>query len=351
MKNDKKLLLALLVFVVCVCSVLIVQNHNLKKKSMVAFSTTEFSDFSYEEIYSSDTMANTTNNTEFPCDINSVSKTTLMQIDGIGNYTAEKIIEYRNQIGEFSSLDQLLNIDGIGTATCEKLKKYLYVGSQKTEKFENIAQTSSETTTITTTQTTTEATTEATTTQETEAIIIEEDIINYPININTAPKKLLMELPGIGEAKASAIITFRQTYGYFNHSDEIMNVKGIGQITYDKIKNLITTGTPQSDIPSVPINEEIVITETTTTEEDVIIVSSKEPEQTEETTTTEPKQLVNINTATKEELISELSLTEEEAEALITHREKVKTGFTHKNEMLLFISQEKYNSIYYKITL
>ncbi len=60
------------------------------------------------------------------------------------------------------------------------------------------------------------------------------------ININTATLSMLIELPGIGETKAAAIIEYRDTYGSFFSISEITNVSGIGDKTYEKIKELIT---------------------------------------------------------------------------------------------------------------
>ena len=60
------------------------------------------------------------------------------------------------------------------------------------------------------------------------------------ININTADIDELKALPGIGEVKAKAIIAYREAFGGFVAAEEIMEVKGIGQATYDKIKDLIT---------------------------------------------------------------------------------------------------------------
>ncbi len=63
---------------------------------------------------------------------------------------------------------------------------------------------------------------------------------NVKININTASKEELMTLPGIGEAKAIEIINYRTKHGYFNTTLEIMNVLGIKEATYEKIKDYIT---------------------------------------------------------------------------------------------------------------
>ena len=62
---------------------------------------------------------------------------------------------------------------------------------------------------------------------------------NNKININTASLEELQTLPGIGEAKAKDIITYRET-NKFNTIDDIKNVSGIGDALFAKIKEHIT---------------------------------------------------------------------------------------------------------------
>ncbi len=60
------------------------------------------------------------------------------------------------------------------------------------------------------------------------------------VDLNTAGADLLMTLPGIGEAKAAAIIAYREEHGAFTQPEEIMQISGIKQAVYDKIKDKIT---------------------------------------------------------------------------------------------------------------
>lgn len=60
------------------------------------------------------------------------------------------------------------------------------------------------------------------------------------VNINLAGKEDLMALTGIGEKRAEAILTYRQLHGSFSTTEELMQVEGIKQGTYDKIKDQIT---------------------------------------------------------------------------------------------------------------
>ncbi|MCR4609635.1 MAG: helix-hairpin-helix domain-containing protein [Eubacterium sp.] len=60
------------------------------------------------------------------------------------------------------------------------------------------------------------------------------------ININTADKSELTKLPGIGESRAEDIIRYREENGKFKSINEIMNVNGIKEGVFDKIRDLIT---------------------------------------------------------------------------------------------------------------
>ncbi len=59
------------------------------------------------------------------------------------------------------------------------------------------------------------------------------------VNINTATLADLDSLPGIGPVMAERIIEYRKTKGAFNTPDDIKNVDGIGEKTFDKIKDYI----------------------------------------------------------------------------------------------------------------
>lgn len=60
------------------------------------------------------------------------------------------------------------------------------------------------------------------------------------ININTADISELMTLPGIGASKAESILSYREEKGGFASVEEIMNITGIKEGVYSKIKDQIT---------------------------------------------------------------------------------------------------------------
>lgn len=59
------------------------------------------------------------------------------------------------------------------------------------------------------------------------------------VNLNTAAKEQLMTLTGIGEAKAIAIIAYREEKGKFQKLEDLMNIPGIKEGVFDKIKSRI----------------------------------------------------------------------------------------------------------------
>ena len=73
--------------------------------------------------------------------------------------------------------------------------------------------------------------------KEEETVTVEEG--PHVISILTATKEEWMLLPGIGETKANAIIEYRNTNG-FQSIEDLKNVKGIGDSTFEKIKEYLT---------------------------------------------------------------------------------------------------------------
>ena len=60
------------------------------------------------------------------------------------------------------------------------------------------------------------------------------------ININTADENLLQDSPGVGPVTADSIVQYREEKGRFSSIEEIKNVSGIGDKTFEKLKDYIT---------------------------------------------------------------------------------------------------------------
>jgi competence protein ComEA len=61
-----------------------------------------------------------------------------------------------------------------------------------------------------------------------------------PVNLNTATQAQLETLPGIGPRAAERILEYRQKNGSFKKVEDLMNVKGIGEKSFLKLKPLLT---------------------------------------------------------------------------------------------------------------
>ena len=60
------------------------------------------------------------------------------------------------------------------------------------------------------------------------------------VNINTADSNELQTLSGVGPSKADAIIEYREQNGPFQKIEDLMNISGIGEKTFEKLKDGIT---------------------------------------------------------------------------------------------------------------
>lgn len=76
----------------------------------------------------------------------------------------------------------------------------------------------------------------------------EKDIPNTPIHkpltvdLNTADAKELANIPGVGSALAKAIISYRESYGSYVDTDELLEIQGMSQELYEEIKRYVTIG-------------------------------------------------------------------------------------------------------------
>lgn len=130
-------------------------------------------------------------------DINTAPAKELEILPGIGSRTAEQIAAWRDSAGAFVHLDDLANIKGISRRTLENIEPFVNL---KFKPYQPAAK----------------------------------------VNLNTADQKTLEALPGIGPSTASDIIEYRTAHGLFKQVEDIMNIKGIGRKTFEKIKELIT---------------------------------------------------------------------------------------------------------------
>jgi comEA protein len=155
--------------------------------------------------------------------INTADARALDALPGIGPSKARAILAYRDSHGPFDSVDDLTNVKGIGQKTVERLRGFATVaGDSGSSRL------------------------------PTASIVPPPAAVNAPeskggsaqIDINRAGPDELERLPGIGPSKARAIISWRQTNGGFSRIDQLIEVKGIGPRTLEKLRSLVTLGAP-----------------------------------------------------------------------------------------------------------
>ena len=71
--------------------------------------------------------------------------------------------------------------------------------------------------------------------------------LTTPVNINTASATDLEGLPGVGAKTAARIVEYRQKNGPFKKVEELMNVRGLGEKNFLKLKPQLTVGAAKAD--------------------------------------------------------------------------------------------------------
>ena len=71
------------------------------------------------------------------------------------------------------------------------------------------------------------------------------------VNINTATQAELEAVKGLGETKAKAIISYRESNGAFKSLDDLDKVKGFGKASIDKLRSELTVGTTKPSATTV----------------------------------------------------------------------------------------------------
>ncbi len=77
--------------------------------------------------YNGDTTGSSSGSGQGKININTADSTALQELNGVGPATAEKIIDYRTNIGKFNKIEDIKNVSGIGDKTFEKLSPHIKV--------------------------------------------------------------------------------------------------------------------------------------------------------------------------------------------------------------------------------
>ena len=129
-------------------------------------------------------------------DLNTATLEELEALPAIGPVRARAILQYREESGPFYTVEQVVEVEGIGEETLEEIRPYTRV--------------------------------------ETEGLPSPK--AQEKVDLNTATLEELDTLPGIGPARAQAILQYREESGPFYTVEQVVEVEGIGEKTLEKIR-------------------------------------------------------------------------------------------------------------------
>src|SRR5512140_230355 len=168
------------------------------------------------------------------------------------------------------------------------------------------------------------------------------------VDINTADQKAIESLPGVGPATAKAIIQGRP----YKSVDDLANVKGLGKSKLEKIKPLVTVGGPpaaKAPAAQAPAATGAAAGATASKSSTAAQAAQKAPAQPKQAAKAAvPMGPVNLNTASKEQLVALPGIGPKKAQDIIDGRPYQKTEDVMK---VKGIKQGIYNKIKDKITV
>ena len=182
-----------------------------------------------------------------PVDVNSADLKTLETLPGVGAATAKKNVDGR----PYSSLADLQKVKGLSKSRVEAMKDLVTFGSATTNApaaveapakklKKSAATTASAAAPSSTSSTPASSTTASGASGSSHASAAAGTLAaGEKVNINTATTEELDKIPGIGPAKAQAIVDYRTQNGNFKTIEDVEKVKGIKSGVFSKIKDYI----------------------------------------------------------------------------------------------------------------
>ncbi len=135
-------------------------------------------------------------------DVDRAAALELTRLPRIGTALATRIVAYRDENGPFGSLEALREVSGIGSGLTESVRPHVQFSSRRMRPRSQRRPAES-------------------------------------ININAAGEEELRSLPGIGPARARAILEYRRTHGNFSNINELENIPGIGSATVARLRERV----------------------------------------------------------------------------------------------------------------
>jgi len=178
-------------------------------------------------------------NVGYQVDLNVANRAELLQLPGIGEALAQRILAYRREHGPFQNVEELRRIRGIGPVTLEKLQPWVYVSEPNEVEPEDdepaprvrVARKSDAPPRVPA------ATGNKMRPGET------------PLDLSKATAEELQRIPGVGPKLAEAIVAARETK-QFASVEELRRVKGIGAKTLEKVRPFVIVGSQPHEVVS-----------------------------------------------------------------------------------------------------
>ena len=155
----------------------------------------------------------------------------LKSLEGIGDAKAQAIIDYRNLNGEFQNIEDIKKVNGIGDKTFEKIKDKITLVSKHALDGVTIEEKQEDKKEVVETVENPEEVKE--TIDERVDMPRSPNFSTEPVDINSANLEQLISLYVIGPVKAQAIVDYRQANGPFVNPEDIKQVKGVGDRTFE----------------------------------------------------------------------------------------------------------------------
>ncbi len=169
-------------------------------------------------------------------DLNTADTEQLRQLEGIGDVLAERIAEYRENVGKFNNIEEIMLVDGIGEKIFGDIRDNIYVTDPIYPEPPTESDTASEEATEPVTEA--EATTAIPETEpSTEHVPTLDEIA--PIDLNKATADELMLLPYVDEEIAQKILALREGIGGFKHPYELLYIEELEQKQVAEILNFV----------------------------------------------------------------------------------------------------------------